>query len=450
MLARLKYVCVLAVILLFSRTAPQTSAEAAQSSAGAVPSAGAPPGTRDEIITDPTMNNRKAFSVTIPAKWHLQGVLMQGDDCVGLPYIVWRASSPDGLSYVELMPPLGWRFGSGPWADLVGKQKNSCLPMKGPMHAQDFLKYLAATMKVDYVADEPIPAEINAKVQQQERDAAASVAGQIAATGQQAPKTTMELASAIVRYRNGSFNLKGMLGVSVFCTETTMPGTATAAPYRPGQPMHMNPGVPSIMDTCTAKVNYLISPESQYAALVRQWETPGMMGHPDKAWGDASLARITQQGQQFTQALKARGDQSIADSNRAFQAQQQIFAQQGAARLAQAQEFNHQQAVRQQMHNEFLSTMQRGTNASMARTQQNMNARSTATSDWVDYALDRQTVLDPNTGQVNKVSSSYGYTWVDSTGKAGYQTNDVNANPNGVLQGTWTRQQVVHGDGATR
>ena len=79
-----------------------------------------------------------------------------------------------------------------------------------------------------------------------------------------------------------------------------------------------------------------------------------------------------------------------------------------------------------------------------------MNARSTATSDWVDYALDRQTVLDPNTGKVNKVSSSYGYTWVDSTGKAGYQTNDVNANPNGVLQGTWTRQQVVHGDGTTR
>jgi len=91
--------------------------------------------------------------------------------------------------------------------------------------------------------------------------------------------------------------------------------------------------------------------------------------------------------------------------------------------------------------------MQRGTNMSMARTQENMNARSTATSDWVDYALDQKTVMDPNTGQVNKVSSSYSYTWVDSTGKAGYQTNDPNANPNGVLQGIWTKQQVVHGNG---
>ena len=97
------------------------------------------------------------------------------------------------------------------------------------MHAQDFLKYLAATMKVEYVADEPVPAEINAKVQQQERDAEASVAGQYAAMKTQPPKTTVEMARAIVRYRNGSFTLKGMLFTAVNCTETTMPGIATYA-----------------------------------------------------------------------------------------------------------------------------------------------------------------------------------------------------------------------------
>ena len=101
MLARIQVACVLAVILLFSVMTPESSAAAAQK--GAIP---APPGTRDEILSDPTMNNMKAFSVTLPVKWHFRGVLMQGDDCVGLPYAVWRASSPDGLSYVELMPLL--------------------------------------------------------------------------------------------------------------------------------------------------------------------------------------------------------------------------------------------------------------------------------------------------------------------------------------------------------
>jgi hypothetical protein len=428
MLASLKVASVLAVILLFG-SAPQTSAQAA-----------APPDTRDEIITDPTMNNMKAFSVTLPTKWHFRGVLMQGDDCVGIPYMVWRATSPDGLSYVELMPPLGWRWGSGPMAAFADKQKNTCLPMTEAMHAQDFLKYLASTMKVEYVADEPVPAELNAKVQQQERDAEASVAGKYAALRMQPPKIVVELARAIVRYRNGSFTMKGMLEVTVNCTAQTFPGAPGLSQYSPGNPVHSITGPPSIISKCTSHVNYFTGPESGFAALIRQWEMPGMMGHGDEAWQNAWVARNQQQMQQMT-------NQSIAASNRQFQAQQQISAQQGAARQAQAQEFNHQQAVRQQMHEEFMSTMQRGTNMSMARTQENMNARSTATSDWVDYALDRQTVLDPNTGQVNKVSSSYSYSWIDSTGKVGYQTNDPNANPNGVLQGTWTKQQVVHGNG---
>jgi hypothetical protein len=125
----------------------------------------------------------------------------------------------------------------------------------------------------------------------------------------------------------------------------------------------------------------------------------------------------------------------------------QMRQQSQAQMQAQQQQFNHDQAVRQQMHEQFLATMQHGTDMSMARANPSMNARSTAASDWVDYALDQKTVMDPNTGQINKVSSSYTHTWVDSTGKTSYQTNDANANPNGVLRGTWTQQQVVHGNG---
>ena len=83
----------------------------------------------------------------------------------------------------------------------------------------------------------------------------------------------------------------------------------------------------------------------------------------------------------------------------------------------------------------------------MNRAAQIANSNHTIASDWVDYSLDQQTVRDPHTGQVTKVSSSNSYTWIDSSGKVSYQTNDVNANPNGTLQGNWTRQQQVHGDG---
>jgi Skp family chaperone for outer membrane proteins len=78
-------------------------------------------------------------------------------------------------------------------------------------------------------------------------------------------------------------------------------------------------------------------------------------------------------------------------SNRNFQAQQESFRQDAA--------------VQHQMNNEFINAMQQRTNQSMQRTSDAIQARSTATSDWVDYALDRQTVVNVNTGQTGKISN---------------------------------------------
>lgn len=377
-------------------------------------------GTRTEDILDPSMNNMKAFSVTIPATWHFRGMVMQQDGCIGGASMVWRASSPDGLSYEELMPRMGWVWGSGP----MFKARPGCLPLGGPMSAQDFLKHLAQVMKVEYVADDPVPAEVNARVQKDQRDAEASVAGKYAAMRVRPPKVTVELAQAIVRYKNGSFAMKGEFGLVLTCREQyyTMGGTSTT-------------------DQCETHLNYFTSPENQFDALMRVWKAPGMMGHGNEAWQNAYMQRSQQRSDQFVAAT----NEAV---NKQYQASREMANQAAAQRQAQQQNFDEQQASRQRMHNEFMATVQRGTNMSMQQTQAGMNARSTAASDWVDYALDRQTVVDPNTGQLTKASSSYSYTWVDSTGKVGYQTNDSNANPNGVIPGNWTKQQVVHGNGA--
>jgi hypothetical protein len=77
---------------------------------------------------------------------------------------------------------------------------------------------------------------------------------------------------------------------------------------------------------------------------------------------------------------------------------QQMNATAAAQRQARAQQFAHDQAVRQLMHEQFLATMQRGTDMSMARAAQVANSNHTMASDWMDYALDQRTVLDPNTG----------------------------------------------------
>jgi hypothetical protein len=420
-----RFAAILLALTFFGCKGPvESSAAATETSETGSAASGS--GTKVQYVTDPTLNNMHAFAVTVPAKWHFQGVLYQGGNCTSVPFNVFRATSPDGLSYVERMPVLAWFWGKGPFLKFM--PKTDCLPLSGPMTAQQFLVYLAGTMKVQYIGPDPVPAEENEKAQKGLRDAEAIYGPKYAASHLTPPKNTRELARAIVQYRNGSFTMKGRLDAQIDCTETQYPGQPMLTPYGgPGHPPQQTTGAPSTVDKCTAGVTYSTAPENQFASVLRQWDAPGMGGRVQVPWEQAWMQRSQQQAQQFMNA-------QMQASNQRMQAN--------------AQQFQHDQAVRQQMHEQFLATMQRGTDMSMARTQQSMNARSTATSDWVDYALDRQTVRDPSTGQVSKVSSAYSYTWVDSTGKTSYQTNDPNANPNGVLQGNWTQQKVVHGDGS--
>jgi hypothetical protein len=391
-----------------------STADTAGKAGASAPSspAASPEETRIEYINDPSMNNMNAVSVTIPAKWHFQGVLFQAGQCATIPYFVFRASSPDGLSFVERLPALSWTWGTGPMA---GNKSKDCLPLQGPMTAQEFLKYLSTTLKVDYVSDEPFPAEQVAAVQK-----GVEQGNQASTNNYLKPKNSVDLTQAQVRYKNGTFVMKGLLSTRVDCTEQTFPGMKSILRGMPDRPE-------SVVHHCTASVRYLVAPEAQFPAVRKMWEPPAKLGGQlIDTWVGAWLQRNREQAQQAMQ-------QNLARTQAQMQAQQR--------------QFNHDQAVRQQMHEQFLASMQRGTDMSMARANASMNARSTATSDWVDYALDQKTVMDPNTGQINKVSSSYSHTWVDSTGKVSYQTNDPNANPNGVLPGNWTQQQVVHGDG---
>lgn len=127
--------------------------------------------------------------------------------------------------------------------------------------------------------------------------------------------------------------------------------------------------------------------------------------------------------------LKKQFDDFMATSQRNHEA---FMAQQESS-------FRTHQAQMAQQSSSFHSSMNNANNA--------MNARSTAASDWVDYALDQQTVTGQ--GGTVKVSSAYGQTWSSTTGNQTqwYQTNDPNANPNGVLPGNWTQDTKVHGNG---
>ena len=344
-------------------------------------------GTRTANIVDPTMDNKTAFYVTIPAKWKFQGILLQGgvDACDSGFSAVFRATSEDGQSFGEALPQMVWAYGDGP------RPKTGCLPLDKPMSAQDFLKYLSITMRVDYIGDAPMPDGL-AKAVKQWRDGFAQhpapAANFYAAHNLPPPHNTADGAAATVRYKRNGVSMEGRLAVLLYCTEAPPPGFQTASAGMPRKSA-------TISGKCTASSGYVTAPENQFAAVLRLWDAPAMGGKQNKEWGDAWMKRFADQRaaseQRFEQNVRQLNQTYLDNSNRNFQAQQDGYRRQAA--------------VQQQMHNEFMDAMQQRTDSSMANAQASTNARTTAASDWVDYALDQKTVMNTNTGQTYKISN---------------------------------------------
>lgn len=362
-------------------------------------------------ITDPTLNNMVAVDMTIPAGWKLEGIEMH-PPCTPFPFPTFRAYSPDGLMQMRQEPLLGWSWYSG----FKGNQ-GGCANISSVISAADFLNFYVSTMQGGVHVVGPMPVS----------EAYSQWAGRMADQANQnatrwAPAlrshSTADTAALRVQVVNGTFIVEERLRAAVECSANANTVQASAA-----TPWSIRPH-----GSCYARVDVLAAPQGKLDALVQLADSnnlPHWKGHPD--WQQATM-------QQMQERDAREGAERLAEGRaeaRAFSQMMYNAFQQNMARSA-----SEHAAFMQQQEASFRSSMN---NANAA-----MNARSTAASDWVDYALDQQTVTGAD--GTMKVSSAYSQTWSNGQGQW-YQTNDPNANPNGVLQGNWTQTTVVHGNG---
>jgi hypothetical protein len=349
-------------------------------------------------ITDPSLNNITAATLTIPAGWKLQGIEMISA-CTFVPWPVFRAYSPDGLMQLRIEPVIGWQW----HPNLRGALNSGCANIPGQISAADFLQYYLGTMQggVHVVGTMPVAAAYAQWAQ-----GLAANANQMQSRMAPALRTNNSADTAALRIEvvNGSFVVEERLRAVVDCSMNNNPGA-------------MNGG------TCWARVDVLTAPEGRLDALVQLVDSNNLPhGVNTQQWMQAALARQQRQGQQAMEQLTA---QEQRESQMLYQQFQQIMQRS------------------QQQHQQFMQQQESQFESAMNNANAQMNAQSTAASDWVDYALDQQTVAGPN--GTAKVSSAYSQTW--SNGNQWYQTNNPNSNPNGVLQGNWTLTTKVHGNG---
>jgi hypothetical protein len=345
-------------------------------------------------IIDPAYN-LKAFTITIPAGWKFQGTVLPGPGCSDIPYPVFRAYSPDGLNEIRLQPTFNWTF--HPNSRMTAP--NGCLDFGRTLTAEEFLKHyeeMIAASGVHVVGPMPIAPSYQRRV-----DGVAQNMSRIS------PHIHGSANAYAVRVEtlNGSFVIEQRLRAYVECRVSDQTG-------------------PMAGGGCSAHVDVLRAPKGKLDALVELVDAHDLVRTPyENEWL-----------QHVQQTLTQLNQRRFGELTRQEQAGDNMLRQQHEQFMASAQR-NHEAFMAQQ-ESSFRSSMN---NANVA-----MSARSKAASDWVDYSLNQQTVTGP--GGTVKVSSAYSQTWSDGQGHW-YQTNDPNTNPNGVLSGSWSQTQRVHGNG---
>ncbi|HEY0701187.1 MAG TPA: hypothetical protein VGD60_00325 [Candidatus Acidoferrales bacterium] len=349
--------------------------------------------TRNVSVTDPIFNTT-AYRYTVPANWIFDGAAVQGSTCGGGVMAVFRAVSPDGLTGIKSLPRVDWAWSDNPVAEKHDEAPD-CLPYKQTMTAQEFLQHMITMFHVQFVRLEPVPW----LAERQRQTAAQNTANS---------QSTIDIAIATVNYKINKITIEERIQVNVACHSNLLMGTRT----------HQN--------SCNANVLREWAPQGKFSPEIFK---PILQSfNIDQQWQEQFTAMMVQQIKDRAAGARAMLDGQEASANRQMQAQYNAF--------------NQAQQMRQQQHDDFLATMQRGTDMSMQRTGDAMNARGRAADDWCDYSLDQQKRLDPNTGQITKDSAAYNYSWVNEQGDR-VQTNNINANPNGNGTGNWTLQENV-------
>ncbi len=352
-------------------------------------------------VTDPSFNNMPAETVTIPAGWKMQGIIMT-PPCSSLPWPVIRAYSSDALMQVRYEPVFGWLWRP----NFKGANTTGCIPVTQQMTAAQFLQYYVQTIPggVHVVGAMPVPANYQ---QQWQKFAATVNSTYSSAPGDLRSTVSADTAALRIETVNGSFVVEERLRTVVMCTLNNNPGI-------------MNGG------TCWSRVDELTAPHGKLDALVQLVDSNNLPNaQPTPQWEQAVFARQQQQAQAQMAMLRRV---QLAEEN------------------ALNSEFAQFRNMMNQNHAAFMQQQESQFDSAMNNANAEMNAQSTAASDWVDYALDQQTVSGPS-GAAN-VSSAYSQTWTN--GSQWYQTNDPNSNPNGVLQGNWTLTTPVHGNGTPK
>lgn len=335
-------------------------------------------------INDPQFGGKKAFTVNIPAGWHLEGTVVAGLNH-GLPSPAFRAYSPDGLTEMRLLPAFNWLVldGSKPAEGFVWSL--GFIWLERPLTAAEFLERYAHTLFGVRIVG---PAPVGAGYQQQLDVLLLQMNDHERTQGK--TRTTGDAAAWRLEVNNGTFTLEERLRARVLCTvwQKTEGGRQAA-------------------ESCTARMDVLRTPKGRLDGLIAFADAHNLAtARHEDAW----LAELAAHMRNAATALPPDEIRLAMLRNDS-----------AAVLFLQARDFG-------------LIAPER----SWAMEPVVLRSTKICEYDWTDHAL--RISSSHGTGTTGK--SGPEHVWSSADGQK-YVTCNPGANPTGVLPGEWTDQLAV-------
>jgi len=361
-----------------------------------------------------------AFTLTIPANWSFQGVVLTGPGCDGdTSTFAYRAWSDDLRFGIQRTPQLNWYTPQDPRTPIGPKCKKM-----GALGAAEYGALIAPTLRPGsrVVSESVAPeAEALARVTRGFDQTMSQSAGQM---GMQRPHFSSDAKRLRLEYMMGDqpeeefMDVMEQIGDTTTPTVTSQSGQALRYQYMMTQktlawviaeraPKGKLDAMAETLDAIRGSLK--INPD--WDNRVAQWMKDRGAQRDRQSW---QMTRSTlQQGQAQHDALMAQHQSDMASI--AARGQQQ------------KDQFNSQQAGKAENNSQF---------------QDRMNARSAHTSDVTDFLLDQQYYVNPATGNRSTISTTYSNNWESGSGRQ-VLSNIKGYDPNGDVPGNWTQLQPI-------
>ncbi len=349
-------------------------------------------------VIDPFFGQR-AFTMTIPADWNFEGTVFRGRNGAG-PELVYRASSPDGLTGVQRLPRYDWEWSDDP-AYQRALQTSQTKAMK-PMPAGEFVKQVVlpdARPRAQASAIQPIP-DLSEKLAEQDRHRNEMLANLAATAHMPASHLTSNAERVRIQYDFGGHAEEEW--IAAVTSTQDFPSMPSRVRSMRAFPAH---------SICQAWVTGARAPKGQLDASDNRLIAIIRSASPDPAWQQKEDAFVLKQ----TQIQMAQAQQQ----GQALQAQ---IMRQSQAALA------NQRAIFDRSMNSARAMSEAGHQSAMAT---------------AEHMGDVQPMVDPVTGRTGQVSNQYNYSYANGDGSV-VQTNSPTSNPNAQLRGNWTRLQPTN------